>query len=464
MGEGYDDTGCERDPEHDDTGCERDPEHGRVRSCGREDCLDKSGHLNDPWIFVGGPGGTVRVLTCATKGCTRVLYRCEMTAESYGQHKVGLEPREGYVCRTCLANTAGRDVVGCCPATTLAGWAHDRQEYVAGIASLKKFMCEAANPGDKAAEIALSVQETLLEALDALLEDVPDGRKIAVAVQKASGDQLLEFYDLFFGGPEGDGRDSIKAILQSVGGKLPAADGHNLLMAAHGPQMREDVACKSESDTQFAVHSRVLEGEQPLTNLIAALKNLLALFSRAVCARYETGGGRQAPANGQGGGQLNSSVGVAVWYVDEVETLEEIVRTTPCGFERVGGCGLGDAPLPRLAYGPSEKMIDRARSTEFRAHKDEWTMPDRRQAIKRCYEILRSNPQVVAIDAFSPRPWRGSVGSGSDSTTVYQALKRMRDEWGTWQHRATQVYETLKKTVYDRQARGEKTWAELSSR
>ena len=125
---------------------------------------------------------------------------------------------------------------------------------------------------------------------------------------------------------------------------------------------------------------------------------------------------------------------------------------------------MGDAPFPRLAYGPSKSMISHARSDEFRSLLPDWSVEGRTEAVKRCYKILEKNPQVVRIAPFSRRPAPGQTISGSDSTTVFNALCRIRDHWDDYKSRVDSVYTTLKEKVYDKQDQNLKSWADIHNR
>ena len=448
------------------------PADEHARTCGRPLCLDPTGHgLDEPFLTETGPGGVTRASTC--KGCRKTLWACDLPPLHFMNAKQGRPPRAGLYCRRCLSEKRGRTVYGSCPCSEIAPLSRSRLEHVSSVRDVKKLFTDAANPGDNSAEVSKLVNDTFMEVISELAKDAPkdpSGKQaviIGVSVQKTSAAPLSELYSLWDGGGGGQPRAGMEAFRRTLGAQVPSRKGSNLLLAACGPVMPEAHACDGESDGQFGVLGKVLDGEPSLACAHCRAVPVHGLFTQATCAEHVPGGGRRAPANGQGSGLINSSCDVlGVWLFTPEAPLPAIVEKTPSmGWARIGNDNMGGCPHPRLAFGTSRSAIMKTRSAQERNPDVVWPREQRDAVLKRCREILGKNEHVTTFPSYSPKPLRHEPSSvGSDKATIRTALQNMQRAWPEWRGRALKIYKVLKANVYDRQDRNKSTWAELSSR
>jgi len=425
----------------------------RQQTCGLPNCLCPAGHKDDPYITTPGPGGVGRIpKRCESQGCSQTLYRCEVQQWVWNLAKRGQRPHVGLMqCNRC------RGGWGQCLPASMATLTAEIADYMTGVRAMQNLLADESSVEHFGDDEAQSFLDALMRALDACVAGAPEGTMLLIAVQKASGDWLQEIYNIW-------DRDGIRALLQSIGATAPAEDGSDLLFTACSPFIRDARTNWIESEGQFRVLARILEGEEGLRRPLWREKNAIPAFCRATAVDYEEGDGRKGDAMGQGGSAISSRAGVSVWRVNPIPAgqLQSIVAVTPKSqLPRVTGDSLADGDYKQIKYGASQRMLETARGDRFRGV-EPWPAAARKTLSSECEGALQNQPRVHTFSFPKSKPRRGE--RFTDSETIVSALISLRDDWVTKETVVTKVYDKLKVHVYDRWAAGQRSWADLRQR
>ena len=424
----------------------------RPPTCGLSNCLCPAGHQHDPYITTPGEAGKPRIpKRCESPDCNQILYRCEVQGWVWELARKGRRPIEGLMrCNRC------RGGWGQCVQGNLASVKAGVADYMTGVRGLQKLLAKEASQDAFSDEDAGQVRDALMRAVDACVAGAPEGTMLLIAVQKASGDWLREIYSIWE-------RDGIVALLQSVGACAPDADGKDLLFTACCPLIEDEWANWLESEKQFAVLSRVLDGENPPEKLLWRSKNVIPLFCRGTAVDYEEGQGRQGQAMGQGGSSIMSFSGVSVWRANPIPVgqLQPIVSETPKSkLSRIAGDALGDGDYKQIKYGASERMLEIAREEKWRSATP-WHEKDRGALSARCIDTLK-HEHVRTFGFPAPKPMRASCFT--DTETIVRALTSLRDNWEAKKSDVLAVYDKLQTHVYDKWDAGKRSWVDIRKR